>query len=431
MGVKMQYDNAPEEYKSRYRDLNITICADGSRLNSGYSVIRNGKPLGTPVTMLVRKGVIVKTTTALEFLLPVQNTGHRQWFATRIEKRNIETVENNKKIVKAEINVYLDNKLAMTYIDDDPISGGYAAVWTLDNGVMLGRANYSAEKVTVGTPRAAAPIAIMEDIKSLPIPAITVNTVPVQVSTFEKDNDGWKERPGICARILREKSSEVNNTYLKIVNSFPAGDFSVNAPIAGINLNNTPILSFDYCLDSNTLVNLYARKGTTWYEIILSGKPGQDKNIFTAGVSKVQADGAWHHSQFDIKSMMIDAITKQTGVKPTDVVIEELVLADWGASPEIRPYGFGFNPGGKIIRLDNFCFLPNMDNSATIAWTLPAGITKVLTLVDDKILAAGDTPTTGLLIVPALKTPSFVHIMGMNDKDEQQGLITLPAPVTP
>ncbi len=431
MGIKMQYDNAPEEYKSRYRDLNITICADGSHLNSGYSVIRNGKPLGTPVTMLVRKGVIVKTTTAIEHLLPVQNTGHRQWFATRIEKRNIETIENGKKSVKAEINVFLDNKLAMTYIDDDPITGGYAAVWTLDNGLMLGRANYSAEKITVGSPRAAAPLAIMDDIKSLPVPTLTVNTIPIQISTFEKDNDGWKEKPGISARILREKSPNINNVYLKLINSFPAGDFSVNAPVTGVNLNNTPILSFDYCFDSGTTVNLYARRGVTWYEIILCGKPGQDKNIFTATVSKVLADGAWHHTQLDIKSILIDAITKQTGVKPVDVGVDELVLADWGASPEIRPYGFGYNPGGKVMRIDNFCFLPVMGNTATIAWTLPAGITKVLTSIDDYLLSPGITPATGSISVPARKTQSFVHLQSMNDKNEPQGLVTLPAPVTP
>ncbi len=431
MGVKMQYDNAPEEYKSRYRDLNVTICADGSHLNSGYSVIRNGKPLGTPVTMLVRKGVIVKTTTAPEHLLPVQNTGHRQWFATRIEKRNIETAENGKKSVKAEINVYIDNRLAMTYVDDDPITGGYAAVWTLDNGLMLGRSNYSAEKITVGNPRAASPLAIMDNIKSLPVPAITVNTVPVQISTFEQDNNGWKERPGISARILREKSININNVYLKLINSFPSGDFSVNAPITGINLINTPVLSFDYCFDPGTSVNLYARRGTTWYEIILCGKPGQDKNIFTAGVSRVQADGAWHHTHFDIKSLLNDAITKQTGVKPTDITIDELAFADWGASPEIRPYGFGYNPGGKIMRLDNFCFLPIIDKSAAISWTLPTGISKVYTSVDDYILSPGTTLTTGVLNVPGRKNQSFIHIIGMNEKNEPQGLITLPAPVTP
>ena len=137
MGIKMQFDNQPEEYARRYRDTNMTICADGQHLNSGYSVVRAGQVNGKVVTMLLRKGVVVQSITsattiqpnAQYFLLPPQGTGHRRWFATRMEKRG-DTVQ-----------VYIDNRLAMTYKDPDPIPGGYTAVWTLNNGVMLGRAN--------------------------------------------------------------------------------------------------------------------------------------------------------------------------------------------------------------------------------------------------------------------------------------------------
>ena len=100
---------------------------------------------GKPVTLLLRNGVEVARSTKAEDLLPPGKTGHRQWFATRMEKCG------------AEIRGYLDNHLSFTYTDPEPLPGGYVAVWTQDNGIMLGRANLSAEhmSITDGLPMTA------------------------------------------------------------------------------------------------------------------------------------------------------------------------------------------------------------------------------------------------------------------------------------
>jgi hypothetical protein len=221
MGIKMQYDNSSEEYARRYRDVNVTICADGSHLSSGYTVIRAGHLPGPPAarisTVLMRKGVIVKEITDQQWLLPPQGVGHRRWFATRIEKRG--------NVIK----VFLDNKLAMTYEDPEPLSGGYAGIWTFNNGVMIGRANLSAEKMSIGTPRAAAPLAVQEPLDPQPVPQVAVNDTPVKISTFENGLDDCKERPGLTARLIRERTTDPTygaNTYLKVINMYPAGDFS-------------------------------------------------------------------------------------------------------------------------------------------------------------------------------------------------------------
>ena len=116
--VKMQFAGAFEEYARRFRDLNMSICTDGVHLSSGYSLIRGGRPDGRPITMLLRKGRVVQTTTELENLVPGEGeSGHHTWFAARMEKRG------------GEIKVFIDNHLAMTYVDADPLPGGYFAYW--------------------------------------------------------------------------------------------------------------------------------------------------------------------------------------------------------------------------------------------------------------------------------------------------------------
>ncbi|MHB9025353.1 MAG: family 16 glycoside hydrolase [Armatimonadota bacterium] len=78
MGVKMQYDNMAEEYTRRYRDLNVSICTDGKHLNSGYTFMRAGRYGAQPTTMLLRKGVVVWSSSDAALLLPDKNQGHRR-----------------------------------------------------------------------------------------------------------------------------------------------------------------------------------------------------------------------------------------------------------------------------------------------------------------------------------------------------------------
>ena len=133
LGVKMLYENMPEEYNSRFRDLCLTICGDGKSVVSGYAVQRATREGERQETRLLRHGVIVATSTDPAHLLPTELRGHRQWFATRIEKQG------------KDIRVYLDNRLALTYHDPEPLPGGHVAVWTINNGIMIGRINLSAE----------------------------------------------------------------------------------------------------------------------------------------------------------------------------------------------------------------------------------------------------------------------------------------------
>lgn len=132
LGVKMRTDDLHTEYGIRFRDLAVTICGDGVSVLSGYTVLRAATVDGGRATQLLRRGVVVAETRDPAFLLPVDGHGHRQWFATRIEKAG------------AEIRVFLDHRLALSYTDPDPLPGGAVAIWTRNNGLMVGRVNLSA-----------------------------------------------------------------------------------------------------------------------------------------------------------------------------------------------------------------------------------------------------------------------------------------------
>ncbi|OPZ85346.1 MAG: hypothetical protein BWY76_01450 [bacterium ADurb.Bin429] len=132
LGVKMLVLDQPEEYRRRFRDLNLTICGDGHAVTSGYSLQRATRVNGHLVTRLLRNGVPVWTSTDPAHLVPPDGQGHRLWLATRLEKRG------------AAIAVYLDQRLATVYHDPNPLPGGRIAIWTEDNGVLIGRVTWSA-----------------------------------------------------------------------------------------------------------------------------------------------------------------------------------------------------------------------------------------------------------------------------------------------
>jgi hypothetical protein len=348
MGIKMQYDNETQNETQRFRDLNATICADGVHVNSGYTVIRAGMLNGARTTMLLRKGTVVAKSILYADQIP--STAHRQWFAIRLEKRG------------AKIQVFIDNHLSMSYVDPDPLPGGYTAFWTLNNGIMIGRANLSAEKMTLGSPTAAAPLAVQEDIPTRQAQPVMIGGQPASLDTFEDGLDGWKPLAGMSSALIRKQRIDDNgqqNTYLKIINVYPAGDLSAIMRATPITLSATPVFTCDYCFDEGAQVNLYLQYLGVWYEFLLTGQEAAE-NVHTVSRIGATADNTWRHLQVDLGQLLTDKITKETGSAPTDLKIDQVVLADWSISADLRRYGFGANPGGTAIRFDNVGFMPRL-----------------------------------------------------------------------
>lgn len=140
LGIKMEYDNLPHESAQRFRDLNVSFCADGDDPESGYTLSRGRLVDGKPVTQLLRLGKVVWSSTAVDDLMPTPKKGYRAWMALRLVKTG------------HTIAVYIDNRLAGAFTDPDPLPGGHIAVWTVNNGIVIGRLNYGAAAILPGSP---------------------------------------------------------------------------------------------------------------------------------------------------------------------------------------------------------------------------------------------------------------------------------------
>ncbi|MHB9025354.1 MAG: hypothetical protein ACYC7E_14490 [Armatimonadota bacterium] len=324
----------------------------------------------------------------------------------------------------------MDNRLATTYIDPDPLPGGYVGFWTLNNGVMLGRVNLAAERMTLGAPASAAPVVIQEKLDPLPMPKVTLNYTPLAVSTFESDVDGWKERSGFGGRLVRERVNDATrgtNTYLKVINAYPSGDFSVSLPTDAFNARSTPLLHFDYCFDPGVMVNLYAQVNNTWYELLFTGKEAQEANVRTLGRVPATADGAWRHLEVNLSKLLAEAISKQTGQPTGDFKLQALVCADWNTPPELRAYGFGNNHGGLAMRFDNMVFLPAATGPLNLAWSMPDEKTTLWRAAADNAPATLPTEETSRRNLVLQPGPAYLHLQAKTG-DTWGPVLHLPLP---
>lgn len=119
-------------------DLNVTICADGKNLCSGYSFIYAGDH--NKRARMLRKDAVVGGTDKGVFINPTSPNAdfHRHWFETRIHKTG------------GHIEYYVDDKLLLSYDDPDPLPGGSIAIWSYNNGILISRVRISAEHRVTG-----------------------------------------------------------------------------------------------------------------------------------------------------------------------------------------------------------------------------------------------------------------------------------------
>lgn len=123
-------------YDRYVRDFNITVCADGRDLNSGYSCIFGG--WGNKRSAILRAGREVAESGDRLHL----RGSHRRWVRVRVER------EGNTLFFSAytEEHARVERRLlALQYEDPDPLPGRHIAVWSYDNGIHVTRARLSAE----------------------------------------------------------------------------------------------------------------------------------------------------------------------------------------------------------------------------------------------------------------------------------------------
>jgi hypothetical protein len=122
--------------KGRYsyaRDMDITVCADGNDLDTGYSFLFGG--FGNTITCVYRGSE--RWTIPLEGRSGVIETAglHRRWYHIAVSRRG-NTFE-----------MRVDDEPVLRREDPDPLPGGHWAIWTRDNGIMVARVRVCAEEI--------------------------------------------------------------------------------------------------------------------------------------------------------------------------------------------------------------------------------------------------------------------------------------------
>jgi len=260
VGVMMFDRNPPFESE---RDIGVNICGDGRSPSSGYCAIVGA--CQNRMTLLLREGRQVASTTDRSLLLPEQMMGgneiysqHRGWVHIKLTKE------------KRRVRLYVWDRLAIDFDDPKPLAGGYAGIWTLGNGLLVGKARVAATQLSPPMPslRDAAPFA----------DAVLTN----DVSAGE-------------ARITTAGS------IYEITNTVGGGPFAIGLRPRVFSAVERPKLSFEVRLTPEAKVDFYFSCQGKLYRVILSGPTADSSPAQTLGrFEGVEADGHWHPVTFNL-----------------------------------------------------------------------------------------------------------------------------------
>lgn len=134
VGPKMETARSGTAYKHT-RDFNVTICADGRDLTSGYSFLYGG--WDNKETAITRGDKVVARAATV---IPRSSSIHRRWFYLKAEK------------LGNTLNFYVDGSRVLSYTDPTPLPGNRVAIWTWANGIMVARVRISASAIGPAEP---------------------------------------------------------------------------------------------------------------------------------------------------------------------------------------------------------------------------------------------------------------------------------------
>ncbi|MDA1141007.1 MAG: HEAT repeat domain-containing protein [Planctomycetota bacterium] len=128
-GPKMNPNLGGSDYTRYAHDINVTLCADGKDLTTGYSLIYGGWK--NSHSRILRNNRIVAETNNV---IPTSGL-HRRWLYFRAEKKG------------DEISLTVEGEKILSFIDPAPLPGNRVALWTYDNGVMVARVRMAADEI--------------------------------------------------------------------------------------------------------------------------------------------------------------------------------------------------------------------------------------------------------------------------------------------
>lgn len=244
------------------RDVCLTLCGDGRDLHSGYTVIVGAE--GNTKTALFRKGKCVQTTRERHALLAGRNSKrgselysqHRGWMHLQLRR------------VGDRVRFYLWGQLVFDYQDPEPLPGGHAAIWSLENGLLIGKARLAADRIS-------API------------------VPVRQYRAFGDGALTSDCGGGHVKIERQGS-----TY-QITNVAGGGRFAAAFRPRVFSAFGRPVLEFEIKRTAEARVDCFFRSHGKLYRVVIGGPPKGWTPAEAVDHMDAPADGQWHKVRID------------------------------------------------------------------------------------------------------------------------------------
>jgi len=337
--------------KPYYRtgDLNLTFCADGRTLGSGYTLLYGA--WGGGRTALLRRGQVVAQTDDPRFLppqiqdsMPGSATLHHRWFWLNLTREG------------QRILCFIDGVKAFEYEDPEPLTGGRFAVWTLNNWMMIPRVRVAYGRkgrpewplVSLGrsasarhnsSPRAATLLVtsaafpcIYDDFEHTAAPWTRGSSDGVQFSRVRRTGGGSALR-------LRTLRSGLQQAAVRNDNA--------------IDLRKYRKLSFDYRATPDATLHFYLRIAGQDYAVQFAGPIDRDGPIpVVATVPAVVLDGRWHRADLRLAEALGHALPAKTPPVVERVSIGNLDFPGYS----YEEAGIGANPAGTTLELDNLRF---------------------------------------------------------------------------
>ena len=297
-------------------DLNIGVGGNGRDLASGYSF---GFGTNARKNNTIWRGDTVAVQKPFE-LPPGVGETHQDWFYVRLEKRQIGKSVNFKWSV--------NGREVANYTDDNPLpDGGKLAFWSKDGGLSIARmrlwnAGVSAPKAEPFLPQQ-------------------------QTRVVENPLGKWSARGAgdDASALLLPVAAPAKSDALQIVNPQSGGDWTTYVTRQPFNPALHPTVEWEYRMDKDVKLNLYARVGGQWREIVWSGGVTEAGEVKSLGQFEAIADGNWHRASFDLLAAL-----REQGLDGQ--MVEALAFA--APDREYLRAGLGGNHLGAKLELRGF-----------------------------------------------------------------------------
>ncbi|HOX06511.1 MAG TPA: hypothetical protein PK280_08930 [Planctomycetota bacterium] len=191
------------------------------------------------------------------------------------------------------------------------------------------------------------------------MPPRLVEPAPLDCDDFEKGLGSWESFGGLDgAQLVRDDTRPApggGNWCLLGENRRCGGTMGAMARMEPLDVRRFPVLSFDYCVEPLTTVNLLVFSARGRHDILLTDHDGGADRI--GAVPDARADGRWHRAVVDL-----GAVLSARGM----TVVRQIGLADLGP---------GSSTTASAWRIDNWTLLPAVDGSKPLRfrWTLADG----------------------------------------------------------